>query len=112
MKNILRKISIENLNKYLSNNLELNIKEYFVRLNFELEVITSKKLQDYLLIIADIINYGKDNGILIGPGRGSSGGSLVCMCLGITNIDPIKYNLLFERFISISRPTTPDVIIK
>lgn len=93
----LRKISIENLNKYLSNNLELNIKEYYDRLNFELEVITSKKLQDYLLIIADIINYGKDNGILIGPGRGSSGGSLICMCLGITNIDPIKYNLLFER---------------
>jgi len=86
----------EGLMDYFSKN-ECNEEEYLKRLNFELDIITQKDLSDYLLLIADIIDYAKRNKLLIGPGRGSSGGSLVCMCLGITNIDPIKYNLLFER---------------
>jgi DNA-directed DNA polymerase III PolC len=99
----------QGLMKYLGENPGLDSRAYKERLDFELSVITSKNLSDFMLIIADIINYAKTHDILMGAGRGSSGGSLMCMCLGITDIDPIKYGLLYERFISLARPSCPDI---
>ena len=89
----------------------LNNDEYIKRCNHELEVIKSLKYDDYFLIIADIINWAKQNKIMIGPGRGSSSGSLVSYLLNITEIDPIKYNLLFERFLNVKRVSMPDIDI-
>lgn len=68
------------------------------RIKFELHTIKTMGFAGYFLIVADFINAGKDLGVFVGPGRGSAAGSVVAYCLGITNIDPIKYNLLFERF--------------
>ncbi|MCV3728600.1 DNA polymerase III subunit alpha [Ureaplasma miroungigenitalium] len=82
---------------------------YRQRLDYELDVISSKKFEDYFLIVADFINYAKDHDILIGPGRGSAAGSLVAYCMEITDADPIKYNLLFERFLNPKRKTMPDI---
>jgi DNA polymerase-3 subunit alpha len=64
---------------------------------------------DYFLIVSDLIKYAKENGILVGPGRGSAAGSLVSYCLDITTIDPIEYNLYFERFLNPDRITMPDI---
>ena len=66
---------------------------------------------DYFLIVWDFIKYAKDNGIMVGPGRGSAAGSLTAYCLGITAIDPLRYNLLFERFLNPERITMPDIDI-
>ena len=66
---------------------------------------------DYFLIVWDFIKYARDNGIMVGPGRGSAAGSLVSYCLRVTDIDPIKYNLLFERFLNPERLTMPDIDI-
>src|SRR5690606_11814275 len=66
---------------------------------------------DYFLIVYDFVLYAKKNNILVGPGRGSAPGSLVAYCLGITDIDPIKYDLLFERFLNPERITMPDIDI-
>ena len=66
---------------------------------------------DYFLIVWDFIKYAKDNGIMVGPGRGSAAGSMVSYCLQITNIDPIKYQLLFERFLNPERVSMPDIDI-
>ncbi len=79
------------------------------RLNFELNTIRIMGFAGYFLIVADFINHGKDIGVLIGPGRGSAAGSAVAYCIGITNIDPIKYNLLFERFLNPDRKSMPDI---
>jgi len=79
------------------------------RLNFELNTIKIMGFAGYFLIVADFINHGKDIGVLIGPGRGSAAGSAVAYCIGITNIDPIKYNLLFERFLNPDRKSMPDI---
>jgi DNA polymerase-3 subunit alpha len=81
------------------------------RLEYELEVIKSMGYCHYFLIVWDFIKYAKENNIMVGPGRGSAAGSLVSYCLGITNIDPIKYNLLFERFLNPHRITMPDIDI-
>lgn len=64
---------------------------------------------DYFLIVSDFIRYAKDHGIAVGPGRGSAAGSIVAYCLEITNIDPIRYNLLFERFLNPERVSMPDI---
>lgn len=85
--------------------------EYIERLEYELKVIRQMDYVDYFLIVWDFIKYAKDNGIMVGPGRGSAAGSLVAYCLGITGIDPIKYNLLFERFLNPERVTMPDIDI-
>ncbi|WP_263117500.1 DNA polymerase III subunit alpha [Bacillus subtilis] len=82
---------------------------YKNRLDYELQVIKDKGISAYVLIVWDYINYAKENGILVGPGRGSAAGSLVAFCVGITNLDPILYNLLFYRFINPERPGFPDV---
>ncbi|MCR4434626.1 MAG: DNA polymerase III subunit alpha [Clostridiales bacterium] len=81
------------------------------RLDFELSVIRQMGYVDYFLIVWDFIKYAKDNGIMVGPGRGSAAGSLVAYCLEITNIDPLKYNLLFERFLNPERISMPDIDI-
>jgi DNA polymerase-3 subunit alpha len=79
------------------------------RLNFELNTVRTMGFAGYFLIVADFINHGKDIGVFIGPGRGSAAGSAVAYCIGITNIDPIKYQLLFERFLNPDRKSMPDI---
>jgi DNA polymerase-3 subunit alpha len=79
------------------------------RLQFELDVIRKMGFAGYFLIVSDFIRHGRDIGVFIGPGRGSAAGSAVAYCIGITNIDPIKYNLLFERFLNPERKSMPDI---
>ncbi|MCR5791425.1 MAG: DNA polymerase III subunit alpha [Lachnospiraceae bacterium] len=81
------------------------------RLSYELKTIQDMGFVDYFLIVWDFIHYAKQNGIAVGPGRGSAAGSIVSYCLGITNIDPIRYDLLFERFLNPERVTMPDIDI-
>ena len=79
------------------------------RLDYELDVIRTRGYVDYFLIVWDFINYARSKGISVGPGRGSAAGSIVSYSLGITNIDPIRYNLLFERFLNPERVSMPDI---
>lgn len=79
------------------------------RLDYELETIKKMGYSSYFLIVWDFINYARQKGIMVGPGRGSAAGSLVAYCLYITNIDPLKYNLLFERFLNPERISMPDI---
>lgn len=104
----LRTLSYKGLSKRLNGNIP---DEYRLRLEKELEVISKMGFNDYFLIVYDYVLYAKKNNILVGPGRGSAAGSLVSYTLGITDIDPIKYNLLFERFLNIERITMPDIDI-
>lgn len=87
----------------------INNKKYFDRLEYELDVIKKMGYDDYFLIVFDFIRYAKRNNILVGPGRGSASGSLVSYCLGISEVDPIKYDLYFERFLNPERITMPDI---
>ena len=82
---------------------------YDQRLIEELEIIKSKNFASYFLVVADMINWAKENKIMVGPGRGSAAGSLVCYALGITDVDPIEYDLLFFRFINPDRNDFPDI---
>lgn len=84
-------------------------KEYVDRLKYELDVISRMGFSDYFLIVYDYIRYARKRGIYIGPGRGSAAGSLVSYCLGITMVDPLQYDLLFERFLNPERITMPDI---
>ena len=79
------------------------------RINFELFTIRTMGFAGYFLIVSDFIKAGRDLGVFIGPGRGSAAGSVVAFCIGITNIDPIKYKLLFERFLNPDRKSMPDI---
>lgn len=79
------------------------------RLDYELDVIHTMGYVDYFLIVWDFIHYARSQDIIVGPGRGSAAGSIVSYCLGITNIDPIRYNLLFERFLNPERISMPDI---
>jgi DNA polymerase-3 subunit alpha len=88
------------------NELNDEIKE---RIEFELFTIKMMGFAGYFLIVSDFIKAGRDKGVYIGPGRGSAAGSVVAYCIGITNIDPIKYNLLFERFLNPDRKSMPDI---
>ena len=85
--------------------------ELIERLNYELGTIASMGYVEYFLIVWDFINYAKQNKIMVGPGRGSAAGSLVAYCLKITDIDPIRYNLIFERFLNPERVSMPDIDI-
>ncbi len=114
---ILKKDSIEGLkikfNKIFNlsdKDLENNnsYKEYKDRLNHELSIIIEMKYSSYFLIVADYIKWAKNNDIPVGPGRGSGAGSLVAWCLSITDVDPIKFNLIFERFLNPDRISMPD----
>lgn len=82
--------------------------EYQARLNYEMEIIKMKGYSGYYLIVWDFINYARQNSIPVGPGRGSGAGSLVAFAMGITDIDPIRFNLLFERFLNPERESMPD----
>ena len=82
---------------------------YLARVEEELSVIASKNFASYFLVVGDMINWAKETGIRVGPGRGSAAGSLVCYALGITDVDPIKYDLLFFRFINPERNDFPDI---
>ncbi len=84
-------------------------KEYWERLELELNIICQMGFPAYFLIVQDFINWAKDNDIPVGPGRGSAAGSLVAYALRITNLDPLPYNLLFERFLNIERVSLPDI---
>ena len=95
----------EGLNKIYGSQPQKNVLE---RLDYELSVINKMGYVDYYLIVADFVNYAKENGIPVGPGRGSGAGSLAAYCIGITGIDPIKYDLLFERFLNPERVSMPD----
>jgi len=84
-------------------------KEILERLDYELSVIKNMGFASYFLIVQDYVNWAKENRIVVGPGRGSVGGSVVSYCLGITNVDPIEYGLIFERFLNPSRISMPDI---
>ena len=88
-----------------------NYSEHIERLEYELGVINNMGFVDYFLIVWDFIKFAKSSGIYVGPGRGSAAGSLVSYCLNITTVDPIKFNLIFERFLNPSRITMPDIDI-
>lgn len=104
----LKALSIKGLTKRLNGNVP---KEYQERLIYELNVINKMNFVDYFLIVYDYVKYSIKNNIYVGPGRGSAAGSLVTYSLGITAIDPLKYNLLFERFLNPERVTMPDIDI-
>ena len=93
--------------KKISNNIEI-IENYKDRLNHEIKIITEMNYSGYFLIVSDYIKWAKDNNIPVGPGRGSGAGSLVAWCLSITDVDPIKFNLIFERFLNPDRISMPD----
>ncbi|MFC6323337.1 DNA polymerase III subunit alpha [Companilactobacillus baiquanensis] len=104
--NYLRELSIKGLNKRFNN--QVNV-EYKKRLDYELQVIDKMGFSDYFLIVWDVIKHAHQVGIKTGPGRGSAAGSLVSYTLGITQVDPIKYDLLFERFLNPQRVNMPDI---
>ncbi|TPR20077.1 DNA polymerase III subunit alpha [Apilactobacillus timberlakei] len=91
------------------NILKDNQKQYYERLKYELSVIDRMNFDDYFLIVWDVINYAHKANIMTGPGRGSAAGSLVAYCLYITDVDPISYDLLFERFLNEERAQMPDI---
>lgn len=93
----------------LKNKDLLDKDNYLSRAEEELQIIKDKKFASYFLVISDMVNWAKDNNIMVGPGRGSAAGSLVCYSLGITDVDPIKYDLLFFRFINPERNDFPDI---
>lgn len=105
--------SWEYLNKLCFEGLEERYhpvtKELKERLNYELDTIRTMGYVDYFLIVWDFIKYARDHGIMVGPGRGSAAGSLVAYTLGITKLDPIRYDLLFERFLNPERVSMPDI---
>lgn len=109
----LEKLARGNLEKRygptVKNTEDPEIKKVLERLNYEIEVIKQTGFASYFLIVQDFVNWARANGIVVGPGRGSAAGSLVSYLLGITNVDPIKYNLLFERFLNPARISMPDI---
>jgi len=104
----LKSLSIKGLEIRLNGEIPDNYKK---RLSYELDVINKMGFPDYFLIVYDYVKYAKKSGILVGPGRGSAGGSLVAYALGIIDVDPMKYDLLFERFLNAGRVTMPDIDI-
>ena len=101
----LNKLCFEGLERRYGNPSE----ELKARLNYELSTIKNMGYVDYFLIVWDFIHYSREHGIMVGPGRGSAAGSIVAYTLGITNIDPIRYQLLFERFLNPERVSMPDI---
>ena len=105
--NFLKKITYDGAKKRY-NNIDSELKE---RIDFELKTIKNTGYPGYFLIVQDITNKAKTLGVTVGPGRGSAAGSVVAYCIGITDVDPIKYNLLFERFLNPDRISLPDIDI-
>lgn len=104
----LQNLAQKGLNKRMQGSVT---EEYQQRLDYELDVIRKMGFPDYILIVYDYVLFAKKNGVFVGPGRGSAAGSLVCYSLGITDIDPLEYHLLFERFLNPERVTMPDIDI-
>lgn len=104
----LKNLTQKGLHKRLNGEIS---KIYEERLHYELSIIKTMGFVDYILIVYDYVLFAKKNNVFVGPGRGSAAGSLVCFCLGITDIDPLEYNLLFERFLNPERITMPDIDI-
>jgi DNA polymerase-3 subunit alpha len=102
----LRELSLVGLKKRYGDNISAEIMERF---EFEYEVITKMGYSSYFIIVQDFVNFAKNRGILVGPGRGSAAGSLISYALSITDLDPLKYGLLFERFLNPDRVSMPDV---
>jgi DNA polymerase-3 subunit alpha len=102
----LTELSEAGLTKRYGEQLPVGAKE---RLAYELSIINKTGFAGYILIVQDFVNWAKSNRIVVGPGRGSAGGSLVCYATGITNVDPIKHDLLFERFLNPERISMPDI---
>jgi DNA polymerase-3 subunit alpha len=101
----LRQMALEGLKR-----LDLEKEQVYIdRIEEELSIIKDKSFASYFLVVADMVNWAKDNNIMVGPGRGSAAGSLVCYALGITDVDPIEYDLLFFRFINPERNDFPDI---
>ncbi len=112
----LRRLALDGLCKKTENGLikytsEHSEREYIDRMNYELDTIEKMGYSDYFLIVADYVNFAKSRDIPVGPGRGSGAGSLVAYLIGITEVDSIKYDLLFERFLNPERVTMPDIDI-
>ncbi len=105
-KEYLHALCLDGLNKRYKDNEEAE-----KRLDYELDMINSMGFTDYFLIVWDFVNFAKTHGIMVGPGRGSAAGSIVAYSLGITNIDPLKFDLFFERFLNPERITMPDIDI-
>ncbi len=105
----LRRLCEEGIQKRYGKTYENISKEIQERMDYELSVIEKMGWPSYFLIVADFVNWAKDNKIVVGPGRGSAAGSLVCYLTNITNLDPIKYELLFERFLNPDRISMPDI---
>lgn len=106
---LLKSLAILGLKKRLKKIIKADVKVYQERLLYELSVIHRMGYDNYFLIVYDFVKYAKTNDILVGPGRGSAAGSLVAYCLGITDVDPIQYDLLFERFLNPDRISMPDI---
>lgn len=107
-----KSLCFQGLEKLAANRIEKDkLDIYKKRLTEEVDLITKMGFVGYFLIVSEFIMWAKENGIPVGPGRGSAAGSLVAWCLEITNIDPIKYNLLFERFLNPERVSMPDIDI-
>ena len=105
----LRELCLEGMVRNYGESYEETDPELLERLEYELKTIEDMGFVDYFLIVWDYIRYARDNGIIVGPGRGSAAGSIVSYCLGITQLDPIKYDLLFERFLNPERISMPDI---
>ena len=107
-KEYLHALSYKGLEKRLSKK-NLNKQDYYKRLDYELSVIDQMGYNDYFLIVWDFVKYAKKQQFLVGPGRGSAAASLVSYCLGITSVDPLAYDLVFERFLNPERISMPDI---
>ncbi len=105
----LRKLCEKGLAKRYQQSYNQTDEKIRERMDYELSVIEQMGWSSYFLIVADFVNWAKNNSIVVGPGRGSAAGSLVCYLTGITNIDPLKYDLLFERFLNPDRISMPDI---
>ena len=105
----LRQLCLDGLVKRYGQTYEEIEPLYRERMDYELEIIAKMGFPDYFLIVADFINWAKNNAIVVGPGRGSAAGSLVCYLIGITELCPIAYDLLFERFLNPDRISMPDI---
>ncbi|MFA7376813.1 MAG: DNA polymerase III subunit alpha, partial [Acholeplasmataceae bacterium] len=108
-KDYLTDLCMIGLKKRLANDQITHYEPYLSRLKYELSVIDQMGYNDYFLVVYDFVRYAKTSQIMVGPGRGSAAGSLVSYTLGITNVDPLKYDLLFERFLNPERISMPDI---
>jgi DNA polymerase-3 subunit alpha len=95
--------------RFCAKNPDIDQKVYDERLEYEIKTISEMGFTGYFLIVADFIRFGKENGVPVGPGRGSAAGSIVAYALRITDLDPIEHGLIFERFLNPARISMPDI---